>query len=72
MDEMRVQQVLINLLSNAIKFSVSDDKVTVKVDKKLKEDSSVDVSVSVIDKGIGIKEDDLKNLFKAYYKTNDQ
>ena len=36
------------------------------------EDSLVLVQISVKDYGIGIKEEDMRNLFKPYFKTTDE
>lgn len=64
-DPMKIQQVLNNLTSNAIKFSNpgSDIHVTVKTDKKF-------VYVSVTDKGQGIPENEIPQLFTPFLKTS--
>ena len=59
-DERRVKQVLVNLINNAIKFT-NEGKIEIKVAKKDKE-----VEISVEDTGIGIKENDIGKLFKAF------
>lgn len=59
-DRRRVEQILLNLLSNAIKFT---DEGEVRIDCALSGDR---VEVSVSDTGIGIKEEDLKTLFKPF------
>jgi signal transduction histidine kinase len=66
--------VIINLLSNAIKFSNSNDTIKVEVTADLTTSTAgrfVAVCIKVIDKGIGITPQDLKNLFKPYFKTTD-
>ena len=51
-DESRIQQVLLNLQSNALKFT-DKGKVTIKA-----ESDETKLKISVIDTGIGIKEED--------------
>ena len=54
-----------NLLSNAIKFT-REGGICVKAKQKEK-----DVFIDVKDTGIGIKPEDLSNLFTEYYMVND-
>jgi PAS domain S-box-containing protein len=65
-DRQRFKQILFNLLSNAVKYSKPEGgSVTIKAVKK------GDVAVfSVSDTGIGIKEDDMSKLFKAFEQMN--
>ncbi|MDJ0659451.1 MAG: HAMP domain-containing sensor histidine kinase [Crocosphaera sp.] len=63
-DQRKIKQILINLLSNAIKFT-EEGSVTLQVKK-------VDnlLTFSVIDTGIGIKEDDQKKLFQPFQQIH--
>jgi two-component system sensor histidine kinase BarA len=61
-----------NLLSNAIKFSKVDQEIKVKVKYEQVDKDNVFVDVHVIDKGIGINEEDQLNLFKAHFVTSDE
>lgn len=64
-DKMRLKQILINLIGNAIKFT-DQGIVTITV---FMEDESADqimIKFSIEDSGIGISDDDQKNLFKAF------
>jgi PAS domain S-box-containing protein len=63
-DYRRVEQILLNLLSNAIKFT-EHGNIGVEC---LKADSFVQISVS--DSGIGIKEEDMNKLFKAFQQVD--
>lgn len=67
-DEIRIRQILFNLLSNAIRYT---DKgyVVVKVTGRI-EDNFVNLDVSVLDSGIGIKKDDLAKLFNSFQQIN--
>ncbi len=61
-DKLRVKQVLFNLFSNAVKFSKSEGG-TITIRTKKEGDMAV---ISVSDTGIGIKEEDIGNLFKKF------
>ncbi len=72
-DSDRVIQVLCNLVDNAVKFTPSGGKVTVKagVIKERMEDKDIDaIEISVIDTGIGIKDEDLGKLFKEFQQLD--
>ncbi|MEX2684278.1 MAG: sensor histidine kinase, partial [Candidatus Sigynarchaeota archaeon] len=59
-DQRRVEQIMLNLLSNAVKFT---EKGTVRFECKMDENN---VSIRVIDSGIGIKKADMDKLFKPF------
>jgi PAS domain S-box-containing protein len=63
-DRRRVEQVLINLVNNAIKFT---EQGAVEIECKI-EDGWLDFSVR--DSGIGIKPEDLQQLFKPFQQIN--
>ena len=58
-DQKRLQQVLLNLCSNALKFTEREGRV--KIIAKLKKNNFI--KLTVIDTGIGIKEEDKGKLF---------
>ncbi len=64
-DKGRLKQVLLNLLSNAIKFTPPDGELAIEA---IREDDWC--QVSVIDNGIGIKEEDQKRLFAAFVQLD--
>ncbi len=64
-DQRRVEQILLNLLSNAVKFT---ERGGVHVECKKETEGSV--TVSVTDTGIGIKEEDMSGLFKAFQQVD--
>ncbi len=70
-DEIRLKQVITNLLTNAVKYT-EDGSVILKVDWKEAGDSSVSLIVSVIDTGIGIKEEDLSRLFVSFERIEER
>ncbi|MCB2172214.1 GAF domain-containing sensor histidine kinase [archaeon] len=60
-DRIRLMQVLTNLVMNASKFSPEGSEIKVKV--KQRDDM---VTISVIDEGVGIREEDIPKLFKPF------
>ncbi len=64
-DEIRIRQILVNLLSNAVKFTHSG-AVTLKLWSEPCDDERVWLCGSVADTGIGIKPDDLRELFDNF------
>lgn len=58
-----ISQVLSNLIDNAIKFMHDKDSLTIKAEKENKK-----AIVSIKDTGIGISEDDIKNIWQRFYK----
>ena len=70
-DEIRLKQVLTNLLTNAVKYT-EEGNVILKVDWKEAGDSSIDLIVSVIDTGIGIKEEDIPKLFVSFERIEEK
>ncbi|MGM8365389.1 ATP-binding protein [Virgibacillus sp. W0181] len=59
-DENRLFQIFFNLIHNAIKFT---DEGTITIRATMKKDLA---SIQIEDTGIGIQEDELSNIFKAY------
>jgi len=69
-DSLRLKQVLINLVNNAIKFtSKGEIFVRVYVLKKL-ESGEIELGFSVKDTGIGIPEEKISKLFKAFSQVD--
>jgi ligand-binding sensor domain-containing protein/signal transduction histidine kinase/CheY-like chemotaxis protein len=65
-----VEKVVNNLLSNAYKFTPSDGKVWLNASiVENEEDGLMYLKVEVNDTGIGIIENEQKNIFENYYQT---
>ncbi len=63
-DTVRLEQVMINLIQNAIKYT-EKGSVEVKV-----ETSGKHGTISVIDSGLGISENDLDRVFERFYRVD--
>jgi signal transduction histidine kinase len=67
-DETRLEQVLVNFISNSVKYSASRKEVYIETsitgENKL--------LVSIKDFGIGIPKEHQQNLFKKFYRVEDQ
>jgi signal transduction histidine kinase/ActR/RegA family two-component response regulator len=66
-DEIRVRQILLNLLSNAAKYT-KEGFVKFKVSGEITGKETISINFSVSDSGIGIKEEDLKNIFGNFVR----
>lgn len=71
-DPVRFRQVLINLLSNAIKFSGSETPASPgKVKLTIERDELNQMTVRVIDNGIGISKEIVSKLFQPFVQAED-
>lgn len=64
-DKDRIDQVIVNIISNAIKYT--PDNGTIAVSSSLLPDQNV--SIKVIDNGLGIPEEDLPRIFERFYRV---
>ena len=62
-DKERVREVVLNLIENAIKYTGEFGKIWVWVDSKDKKSY-----ISVVDTGVGIREEDLPHLFDRFHQ----
>lgn len=63
-DEALLEQMLINVVSNAIKYSPDHSEIVISV--KIDGES---IRISVVDEGIGLKEDELERIFEKFYRS---
>jgi two-component system sensor histidine kinase VicK len=66
-DRDKIAQVLTNLISNAIKYSPKANVVQVSCAH-----TETEVIISVKDEGMGIKQEDIDNLFTRFYRVSSQ
>jgi len=68
-DPVRIKQVLTNLASNAIKFTESGSVIVrIMVEETIKEKVALKITIS--DTGIGLNQEQQKNLFKAFSQAD--
>jgi len=63
-DKERLKEVFINLIDNAIKFNKKNGKIIVKIITKKDK-----VRISIKDTGVGIKQNELPNIFKMFFQS---
>lgn len=64
LDRKLLQHILVNLLSNAVKYSFPDS--VVRFDLTFEND---EITFQIQDKGIGIPEEDLQQLFESFHRA---
>ena len=69
-DSLRLKQVLINLINNAIKFTAKGEVLVNVYLKRPVSDQQAEIGFSVKDTGIGITDDKLSGLFKAFTQVD--
>ncbi|PYV41779.1 MAG: hypothetical protein DMG06_16110 [Acidobacteria bacterium] len=68
-DKLRLHEILDNLVTNAIKYSGSDNEVTISALHKPQNETMV---IAVRDKGFGIPQEEIPNLFKKFYRIKNE
>lgn len=68
-DDMRLRQILINLVGNASKFT-EKGFVKIRIEDLKKYEEREGLRISVIDSGLGIRNEDLKKLFGAFQQVD--
>ncbi|MFC3122980.1 hybrid sensor histidine kinase/response regulator [Agaribacter flavus] len=69
-DAFKVKQLITNLISNALKFT-NYGFVGLKVQTLSESSKSAKLQIQVSDSGIGINEDDIHKIFKAFHQLDD-
>ena len=68
-DEIHIRQIISNLLSNAVKYT-QKGRVTLYFAWKDVAEDEIELDVIVKDTGIGIKDEDIPKLFKAFQRMD--
>ncbi|WP_408069594.1 response regulator [Butyrivibrio sp. JL13D10] len=69
-DEIRIKQCATNILTNAVKYT-EKGSVTLEFSYKEMADSSIALTVRVVDTGIGIKEEDIQKLYSPFERIEE-
>lgn len=70
-DSSKLRQVFVNVLNNAIKFT-KDGRIILRIDYEELPDSNIKVIVDVEDTGIGIKQENIVNVFAKKRIDNEE
>lgn len=70
-DELRIKQVIINILTNAVKYT-EHGGVTFNISHVRREDGEIGLDIRIADTGIGMKQEEMKNLFSAFQRLDEQ
>ena len=70
-DDVRLTQIIMNLITNAIKYTDSGT-VTFTMREESRNDGSIEIYYGVSDTGIGIKTEDLDNLYVAFKRLDEE
>lgn len=70
-DDVRIRQILLNLLSNAVKYTKRGTVTLSITSGGYTEHGEVRLVFKVTDTGIGIKEEDIPELFKAFKRIDE-
>ena len=65
-DSDAITQAIFNLISNAIKYSIDRKEINL-----ILYENSNEIILEVIDRGIGIEQKELFNIFEKYYRVSD-
>ena len=66
MDREAMIELFLNLLSNAAKYSSREKKIVLNL-----RESIDDITVEVVDHGVGIRKRDQKKIFEKFYRAED-
>lgn len=64
-DKEKISQIIYNILSNAIKACDKEDAISLFMKEK-----NGQISISISDSGVGIKEEDLDKIFQRNFRSN--
>lgn len=69
-DSNQLSQVFLNLISNAVKFSPQKSEILITFSRVLNDQMQNNISVAIADKGIGIPEKEIPELFHRFFRAS--
>lgn len=70
-DEIRIKQCALNLLTNAVKYT-QEGEVRLKIRHRKSSDDRIVLSFEVSDTGVGIRPEDMDNLFSPFMRIDEK
>ena len=70
-DEKRLKQIVVNILTNAAKYT-KDGSISLNAQCELLDRETAYISIDVADTGIGIKKEDLENLYESFTRADQE
>ena len=68
-DYFRIRQMIIIILDNAIKFSYENTSIKINIGKTISENGIKEIKMDISNKGSGIADKDINNIFERFHKT---
>ena len=68
-DYFRIRQMIIIILDNAIKFSYENTPIKINIGKTLSENGTKKIKMDISNKGNGIADKDINNIFERFHKS---
>ena len=69
-DDTRLKQVIVNLLTNGVKYTMAGF-VHLTIDYEVVDEDNINLLIAVKDSGIGMKDEDIKKLFNAFERLDE-
>ncbi len=69
-DDIRIKQILTNIITNAVKYT-QEGYIEIAAYCRRNFDNTVDLTFAVTDTGIGIKQEDIKRMFKSFERLEE-
>lgn len=70
-DEVRLRQIMLNLIGNAIKFT-HEGYIKIEISYVLNANSNLDLTISIVDTGIGISQEYMSVIFESFSQQSGQ
>ena len=68
-DYFRIRQMIIIILDNAIKFSYEGNPIKINIEKVSSKNEIKEIKMDISNKGSGIADKDINNIFERFHKT---